>query len=230
MNIKSIKKYFRSKAVNSILAVLVLLFLFDLLFPPASLKQYSKEILADDGTLISAYLTDDDKWRMRTDIDEVSPELIKAIIDKEDSWFFWHFGVNPISIVRAIISNAASGKRISGASTITMQVVRLLEPRERTHFNKLIEMFRAIQFELHYSKREILEIYISILPFGGNIEGVESASYIYFNRPPTQLSLAQSILLVAIPNDPALTIRIHEGWIDITMTSIELEIIGLIIL
>ena len=202
MNIKSTNKYFRSKVVNSILAVLVLLFLFDLIFPPASLKQYSKEIIADDGTLLSAYLTDDDKWRLRTDIDEVSPELIKAIIEKEDSWFFWHFGVNPISIVRAIFSNAASGKRISGASTITMQVVRLLEPRERTHFNKLIEMFRAVQFELHYSKREILEIYLSLLPFGGNIEGVESASYIYFNRPPKQLSLAQSILLSAIPNDP----------------------------
>ncbi len=198
----SIKKYFRSKAVNTILAVLVLLFLFDLIFPPASLKQYSKEIIADDGTLLSAYLTDDDKWRLRTNIDEVSPELIKAIIEKEDSWFFWHIGVKPFSIVRAIYSNAVSGKRISGASTITMQVVRLLEPRERTHFNKLVEMFRAVQLELHYSKREILEIYLSLLPFGGNIEGVESASYIYFNRPPKQLSLAQSILLSAIPNDP----------------------------
>jgi penicillin-binding protein 1C len=202
MNIKTAKIFFRSKAVNCILAVFVLLFLIDLIFPPASLKQYSKEIIAEDGTLISAYLTDDDKWRMRTDIDEVSPELIKAIIEKEDSWFFGHFGVNPFSIVRAMYSNAVSGKRISGASTITMQVIRLLEPRERTHFNKLIEIFRAVQFEIHYTKREILEIYLSLLPFGGNIEGVESASYIYFNRPPKQLSLAQSILLSAIPNDP----------------------------
>jgi penicillin-binding protein 1C len=202
MNIKSTKKYFRSKMVNIILAVLVLLFLFDLLFPPASLKQYSKEIIADDGTLLSAYLTDDDKWRLRTDIDEVSPELIKSIIEKEDSWFFWHFGVNPFSIVRAVYSNASSGKRISGASTITMQVIRLLEPRGRTHFNKLIEMLRAVQFELHYSKREILEIYLSLLPFGGNIEGAQSASYIYFNRPSKMLSLAQSILLCAIPNNP----------------------------
>jgi penicillin-binding protein 1C len=198
----SFKKYFRSKTVNIILIVLMLLFLIDLFFPPASLKQYSKEIIADDGTLLSAYLTDDDKWRLRTDIDEVSPELIKAIIEKEDSWFYWHFGINPFSIVRAIYSNAVSGKRISGASTITMQVVRLLEPRERTHFNKLIEICRAVQFELHYEKKEIIEIYLSLLPFGGNIEGVESASYIYFNRPPKQLSLAQSILLSVIPNDP----------------------------
>jgi penicillin-binding protein 1C len=202
MNFISTRKYFRSKTVNIILAVLVLLFLFDLLFPPPTVKQYSKEIIADEGTLISAYLTNDDKWRLRTDIDDVSPELIKAIIEKEDSWFFWHFGVNPVSIIRAVYSNALSGKRISGASTITMQVIRLLEPRERTHFNKLIEMFRAVQFELHHSKREILEIYLSLLPFGGNIEGVESASYIYFNRPPKQLSLAQSILLCAIPNNP----------------------------
>ncbi|MEE9572803.1 MAG: transglycosylase domain-containing protein, partial [Candidatus Neomarinimicrobiota bacterium] len=98
----SIKKYYRSKAVNTILAVLVLLFLFDLSFPLPELKQYSREIIADDGTLLSAYLTADDKWRLRTDIDELSPELIKAIIEKEDSWYYWHFGFNPFSIVRAI--------------------------------------------------------------------------------------------------------------------------------
>src|SRR3990172_6991533 len=202
MNVEQIKKYFHSKLLNFVLALLVLLLVLDLLFPPPELKQYSKEIHAKDGTLLSAYLTGDDKWRMRTDIEEVSPELIKAIIEKEDSWFPLHFGVNPFSVVRALYSNLISGKRVSGASTITMQVVRLLEPRERTHFNKLMEMLRAIQFELHHSKKEILEIYLSLLPFGGNIEGVASASYIYFNRPAKQLSLAQSILLAVIPNDP----------------------------
>jgi len=83
-----------------------------------------------------------------------------------------------------------------------MQVARLLEPKDRTYWNKIVEVFRAFQLELRYSKEEILEIYLSLLPFGGNIEGVKSASYIYFDRPPDKLSLAQSILLAVIPNDP----------------------------
>ena len=110
--------------------------------------------------------------------------------------------VNPVSIVRALYKNLTSGEKISGASTITMQVARLLEPKDRTYWNKIIEVFRAFQLELRYSKEEILEIYLSLLPFGGNIEGVKSASYIYFDRPPDKLSLAQSILLAVIPNDP----------------------------
>ena len=196
------KKYIHSKSTKIVLAIFVLGIILDLLFPLPNLKQYSKQILSDDGTLLTAYLTGDDKWRMRTNIEDISPELVKAIIEKEDSWFYWHIGVNPVSVVRALYSNIVSGKRISGASTISMQVVRLLEPKDRTYGNKILEIFRAIQLELHYSKKEILEMYLSLLPFGGNIEGVESASYIYFNKPPKQLSLAQAILLASIPNDP----------------------------
>jgi penicillin-binding protein 1C len=135
-------------------------------------------------------------------LEEISPELIRAIVEKEDSWFHWHFGLNPVSIVRALYKNLTRGEKISGASTITMQVARLLEPKDRTYWNKIIEVFRAFQLELRYSKKEILEIYLSLLPFGGNIEGVKSAAYIYFDRPPDKLSLAQSILLAVIPNDP----------------------------
>ncbi len=165
-------------------------------------KEFSKEIHAKDGTLLTAYLTSDDKWRLRTELDEVSPELTKAVLEKEDSWFYWHPGINPFSIVRAIYRNVTTGEIQVGASTITMQVARLLEPKKRTYLNKLAEMFRALQLEIKYSKEEILELYLSLLPFGGNIEGVKSASYIYFNRPPSKLSLAQSIMLAVIPNDP----------------------------
>ncbi len=174
----------------------------DLLFPLPVRKEFSKEIHAKDGTLLSAYLASDDKWRLRTELEEISPELIKAIIEKEDSWFYWHLGVNPISIFRAVFDNIFSGQVESGASTITMQVARLLEPKPRTYLNKFAEMFRAIRLEIKYSKKEILELYLSLLPFGGNIEGVKSASYIYFNRPPDKLSLAQCITLAVIPNDP----------------------------
>ncbi|UCH66780.1 MAG: penicillin-binding protein 1C [Ignavibacterium sp.] len=200
MHFELIIKYLRT--VTTIITILLLFVLLDLLFPLPEQKQYSKEILANDGTLLSAYLTEDDKWRFKTELEEISPELIKAIIEKEDSWFYWHLGVNPISIVRALYKNFISGERVSGASTITMQVARMLEPKERTYLNKFIEMFRALQIELRYSKNEILEMYLSLLPFGGNIEGVKSASYIYFNRPPDKLSLAQSVLLAVIPNNP----------------------------
>ena len=200
MHFELIKKY--SKSVKIVFTILLIFIVLDLLFPLPHKKEFSKEIHAKDGTLLTAYLTTDDKWRLRTELDEVSPELIKAVLEKEDSWFYWHPGINPFSIVRAIYRNITTGEIQVGASTITMQVARMLEPKKRTYLNKLAEIFRALQLEIKYSKKEILELYLSLLPFGGNIEGVKSASYIYFNRPPGKLSLAQSIMLAVIPNDP----------------------------
>ena len=200
MHFELIKKYY--KTVRIVFTVLLLFVVLDLLFPLPKQKEFSKEIHAKDGTLLTAYLTSDDKWRLRTELQEISPDLIKAVIEKEDSWFYWHFGINPVSIVRTLYKNILSGEIESGASTVTMQVARMLEPKKRTYLNKFIEMFRALQLEIRYSKEEILEFYLSLLPFGGNIEGVKSASYIYFNRPPDKLSLAQSITLAVIPNDP----------------------------
>ncbi len=200
MHFEVIKKY--SRTVKIVFTILLLFVVMDLLFPLPGKKEFSKEIHAKDGSLLTAYLTSDDKWRLRTELEEVSPELIKAIIEKEDSWFYWHFGINPVALIRAAYKNITVGETQLGASTITMQVARMLEPKKRTYFNKLGEMFRALQLEIRYSKQEILELYLSLLPFGGNIEGVKSASYIYFNRPPKKLSLAQSIMLAVIPNDP----------------------------
>ncbi len=139
---------------------------------------------------------------MKTELKKVSTDLIRAIVNKEDSWFYWHPGINVFAILRAVYFNIIGGRRVSGASTITMQLARLLEPAQRTYSNKLKEMFRALQLELNFSKKEILEMYLSYLPYGGNIEGVKSASYIYFNRPPDKLSLAQAITLAVIPNNP----------------------------
>ena len=200
MHFELIKKY--SKSVKIVFTILITFVVLDLLSPLPNPKEFSKEIYAKDGTLLTAYLTNDDKWRLRTELDEVSSELIKAMLKKEDSWFYWHPGINPFSIVRALYTNITTGDIKLGASTITMQVARMLEPKKRTYLNKLTEIFRAMQLEIKYSKKEILEIYLSLLPFGGNIEGVKSASYIYFNRPPGKLSLAQSIMLAVIPNDP----------------------------
>ena len=192
-------------------------------FPLPTEKAYSRIVLDRDGALLNAYLSPDEKWRMRSPLEEVPEELVKALLAKEDRWFYYHPGVNPVAIVRAAWSNVTSGKRVSGASTITMQVARMLEPKARSWGGKLWEAFRALQLEWHYSKREILEMYLSNLPFGGNIEGVKAASFLYLNRPPDRLSLSQCILLTVIPNrpnslrpdlHPQAAIAARNAWID----------------
>jgi penicillin-binding protein 1C len=199
---KILMSFIKSKILYGFAITILLIFLLDRIFPLPEQKSFSTVIYDKDGVMLTAYLSKDDKWRMQTHLNEVSPEFIKAVIEKEDSWFRWHFGFNPYSIIRAAFQNIISNKRVSGASTITMQVARMLQPAKRTYLNKLIEVLRAVQLELHYSKDEILELYFNLLPYGGNVEGVKSASYIYFNRPPNKLSLSQCILLTVIPNNP----------------------------
>jgi penicillin-binding protein 1C len=139
---------------------------------------------------------------MYTELEEISPELKKAIIFKEDKYFYFHPGINPVSVFRAAFMNLKEKRRTSGASTITMQVARLLEPKERTYKNKLIEVFRAFQLELLLTKDEILQLYLNLVPYGGNIEGVKSASIIYFQKMPDHLSIAEITTLAIIPNRP----------------------------
>jgi len=197
------KKKFLSLAFLVTSAFFFLSFLLlDFSFPFRPAPSYSQLILARDSTVMHAYLSADDKWRLKTELHEISPLLREVIVEKEDRFFYWHFGVNPLAVLRAAANNLIQGRRTSGASTITMQVVRLLEPRPRTLQSKLIESFRALQLEWHYSKDEILQFYLNLVPYGGNLEGVKSASLLYFNQPPEQLSLAQAITLAIIPNRP----------------------------
>ncbi len=178
-------------------------FLLNFLFPLPAEKPYSQIIFAADGTtVLQISLAADDRWRIRTIPADVSPELIAALIAKEDRWFYNHPGFNPFSLARAFFHNTFTGRRTSGASTITMQVARLAEPRPRTYISKFVEIFRAMQYEFHHTKEEILTMYLSYLPYGGNVEGVRAASMIYFQRPAKKLSLSQCILLTVIPNRP----------------------------
>ena len=199
---KILISFIKSRILFGFITAIVLIFLLDRIFPLPDQKPFSTVIYDKNGNMLTAYLSKDDKWRMQIHLNEVSPELIKAVIEKEDGWFRWHLGFNTYSIIRAAFQNIISNKRVSGASTITMQVARMLQPAKRTYLNKFIEVLRAVQLELHYSKNEILEMYFNLLPYGGNVEGVKSASYIYFNRPPNKLSLSQLILLTVIPNNP----------------------------
>ncbi len=178
------------------------LIILSFLFPLPSPKPYSLLVEDRNGQFLQAFLTPDDKWRLKTSSEEIPAKLKYILTKKEDRFFYYHPGINPFSIVRALVQNAVAGKKISGASTITMQVARMIEPKERTYFNKLIEMFRAIQLELHYSKDEILTMYLSNVPLGGNIEGLKSASYIYYQTPVERLNIAQLLDLILIPNNP----------------------------
>ena len=132
----------------------------------------------------------------------VSPLLHQAMLTAEDRWFYYHFGINPVSIVTAFYDNIKAGEVVRGGSTITMQLARLMEPKARNIPNKLIEMFRALQLELTYSKSEILNFYFNMLPYGGNIVGTGAASRLYFNKPQDAISLGEAALLAAIPNAP----------------------------
>ncbi|MBA2423120.1 MAG: penicillin-binding protein 1C [Chitinophagales bacterium] len=186
------------------MAALVFIFIvLNILFPLRINIHYSQIIAASDGTVLHAFLSKDDKWRLKTELKEITPTLKKAIIFKEDKYFYYHPGINPVAIVRAIFNNTIKGKKTSGASTITMQVARMVEPKDRTYVNKLVEMFRSFQLELFYSKDEILQFYLNLVPFGSNIEGVKSASLIYLQQPPDYMSLAQTVALSIIPNRPS---------------------------
>lgn len=185
-----------------IFIIFIVFFLLNWLFPLKVNIEYSQIITSSKGKVLHAFLTSDEKWRMKTELNEIIPELKKAIIYKEDKYFYYHFGINPVSIIRAFYNNTIQNKKTSGASTITMQVARLLDPKERTYSNKLIEVFRALQLELYYSKNEILQLYLNLVPYGGNIEAVKSASLLYFQCNPNHLSLAQIVTLSIIPNRP----------------------------
>jgi penicillin-binding protein 1C len=191
------------RLIKSLSAIIILFIIIDFCFPISIDKHYSLEIAAADGTLLHAFLTPDDKWRLYTRIDEITPDLRNTLLYKEDRYFYYHPGVNPVALLRAAFVNLIHWRRTSGASTITMQVVRLLEPRPRTYVNKLIEIFRALQLEWHYSKEAILQLYINLLPYGGNIEGIRAAAMSYFGKPPQVLSAAQVVTLTIIPNRPS---------------------------
>src|SRR5688500_6463151 len=187
----------------TITAAVIIFFTLNWVFPLPDKIEYSTIITDSKGEVVHAFLTRDQKWRMKTELEEISPLLRKTIIEREDLYFYSHPGVNALAIARAFVKNIFRFKRTSGASTITMQVARALEPKRRTYLNKLIEIFRAEQLEWKYNKNEILQLYLNLVPYGGNIEGVKSASILYFKKKPDHLSLAEITALSIIPNRPS---------------------------
>ncbi|SOD95649.1 penicillin-binding protein 1C [Spirosoma fluviale] len=208
------KRLWRYRLVKTFIAAILIFLGLDFSFPIDTAVPYSTLITARDGSILHAFLSRDDKWRMYAELDEITPTLRDAILFKEDKYFWYHPGFNPVSMLRAAGRNLLTGRRTSGASTITMQTVRLLEPRERTYLSKFIELFRALQLELHFSKEQILQLYLNLVPYGGNIEGLKSASLLYFGKTPALLSLAELTTLTIIPNRPSsLRLGVHNALV-----------------
>ncbi|MFH1008526.1 MAG: penicillin-binding protein 1C [Candidatus Latescibacterota bacterium] len=171
--------------------------------PKDQLQRPSSTLIYDrSNRLLRAFTASDDTWRMRCDPNELSPLLIKMVLAYEDRWFRWHPGINPVSILRATITNVRSRKVVCGGSTLTMQIARMMEPKERNLNSKVVEVFRALQLELFYSKDELLETYFNLAPYGGNIEGIASAAQLYFGKSVSTLSVGEIALLTALPNSP----------------------------
>ncbi len=167
---------------------------------------FSREVQGSSGELLRAYAAGDGRWRLPTDLSAVDAQFLQMLVAYEDQRFYAHHGVDLLAIGRAAWQFVAHGGRIvSGASTLTMQLARLIEPREaRTLTAKLRQMLRAIQIERRLDKDEILARYLSFAPYGGNIEGLRAASLAWFGREPRKLTLSQSALLVALPQLPEL--------------------------
>jgi len=190
---------------TALLTGTLLLALLDQLLPPP-IPDISADgatvVLAADGTPLRAFANDRGVWRYPVRIDEVSPRYIEALLGYEDRWFRWHPGVNPLALLRASGQALWHGRAVSGASTLSMQVARLIEPIPHTLPGKLWQSLRALQLEARLSKDQILTLYLNLAPFGGGIEGVQAASYAYLGKPAGSLSYAEAALLAVLPQSP----------------------------
>lgn len=163
---------------------------------------YSTLVVDRHGRLLRPYTTQEGRWRLKATREDVDPRFFGLLFAYEDKRFETHHGVDVLSLSRATFQLVFNGRTISGGSTLTMQVARLLEPRERTFISKLRQVVRALQLERRLSKDEILSLYLTLAPYGGNLEGIRAASLAYFGHEPRRLTLAESALLVALPQSP----------------------------
>jgi penicillin-binding protein 1C len=188
----------------AVVALLATALTLDWLFPPnlSRLATTGTEVLDREGRTVALFPAPGGIWRFRTLAEDVAPALLDTLVRTEDRQFWRHPGVNPLALMRASFQDVRAGRIVAGGSTLTMQAARLLEPRPRTVRSKLIEIARALQLEWHFSKREILGIWLTLAPYGGNLEGVRAGSMAWFGSSPRNLDAAQSALLVGIPRRP----------------------------
>ena len=187
-----------------IVLICAALWLADTLNPlPLPKDDMARVVLAQDGTPLWRFADHNGVWRYPVSIAQVSPYYIEALLGYEDRWFYQHPGINPLSIARAAWQNLRGGQIVSGGSTLSMQVARLLDPHPRTLRGKLRQVWRTAQLEWHLSKDDILTLYLNRAPFGGTLEGVAAASWAYLGKSPKNLSRAEAALLAVLPQAPS---------------------------
>ena len=192
----------KKTSVSLLLAIIFLCYWFCL---PHDIfnNTYSTVVEDKNGHLLSATIADDGQWRFPPS-DSIPYKFKTAIRLFEDEYFYHHFGVNPVSIFRALKQNFKSSKIRSGGSTITMQLIRLSRRKKRSYLEKIKEIILATRAEFRYSKNEIFNLYASNAPYGGNVVGLEAASWRYYGRAPHLLSWAETATLAVLPNAPSL--------------------------
>ncbi|MCP4322788.1 MAG: penicillin-binding protein 1C [Psychromonas sp.] len=164
---------------------------------------FASVVLDDEGYPLRAFADKDGVWRYQVSLEDVSADYLEALISYEDRYFYQHPGINPVSFLRAAWQYLYHQRIVSGGSTLTMQVARLLHPHQRSLLGKLKQTLRALQLEWHLSKAQILTLYINYAPFGGTLEGVQAASYQYLRKPASQLRPAEAALLTVLPQAPS---------------------------
>lgn len=165
--------------------------------------EVSHVVVDRNGAILRAYATRDGRWRLSATPEDVDPRLITLLLAYEDRRFYEHSGVDPYAMMRAAFQLVIEGHIVSGGSTLTMQVARLLEPREKRSFiAKARQIVRALELERNLNKQQILSLYLTLAPYGGNLEGIRAASLAYFSKEPKRLTLSEAALLVALPQSP----------------------------
>lgn len=191
-------------ALGGVVLVVALLWLADRIWPlPLPQDDLARVVLAEDGTPLWRFADANGVWRYPVHTSDVSPYYLDALLTYEDRWFYQHPGVNPLALVRATWQNLSGARVVSGGSTLSMQVARLLDPHSRTLHGKLRQLWRTAQLEWHLSKDEILNLYLNRAPFGGTLQGVAAASWAYLGKSPSQLTHAEAALLAVLPQAPS---------------------------
>ena len=191
-------------SLASLVLMIALLWLADRIWPlPLPQDDLARVVLAEDGTPLWRFADANGVWRYPVQTREVSPYYLDALLTYEDRWFYQHPGVNPFALVRATWQNLTGARVVSGGSTLSMQVARLLDPHSRTFHGKLRQLWRTAQLEWHLSKEQILTLYLNRAPFGGTLQGVAAASWAYLGKSPAQLTHAEAALLAVLPQAPS---------------------------
>ncbi|KWT06861.1 Penicillin-binding protein 1C [Pseudomonas syringae pv. avii] len=189
---------------GGVLLLIALLWLADRLWPlPLPKDDLARVVLAEDGTPLWRFADANGVWRYPVTNQQVSPYYLEALLTYEDRWFYSHPGVNPLALVRASWQNLRGARVVSGGSTLSMQVARLLDPHSRTLPGKFRQLWRTLQLEWHLSKDEILSLYLNRAPFGGTLQGVAAASWAYLGKSPQNLTRAEAALLAVLPQAPS---------------------------